>query len=144
MSADIDALRDIGTNQGWLVCAEAADEIESLERAYALLLTEKLRLEKCNEQLQCVSTEMPHFEAEAMRLMDMQAFTPMHLQRAAIAKFLQGLLAAQCEATRQAERERDEARQEVARYSRRFGKVIWAHDSQSNDTSMGYPIDPQK
>lgn len=43
MSLHIDALRDIARN-GWPVCDEAADEIEELERAYALLFAENAKL----------------------------------------------------------------------------------------------------
>jgi hypothetical protein len=44
MSIHIDALRDIAANHGWSVCDEAADEIEDLERAYALLFAENAKL----------------------------------------------------------------------------------------------------
>lgn len=44
MSIHIDALRDIAANHGWPVCDEAADEIEDLERAYALLFAENAKL----------------------------------------------------------------------------------------------------
>jgi hypothetical protein len=44
MSIHIDALRDIAANHGWPVCDEAADEIEDLEKAYALLFAENAKL----------------------------------------------------------------------------------------------------
>jgi len=44
MSIHIDALRDIAANHGWSVCDEAADEIEDLEKAYALLFAENAKL----------------------------------------------------------------------------------------------------
>jgi len=53
MSVHIDALRDIA-RQGWPVCDEAADEIEDMERAYALLFAEnaKLRAQMPDDQAQ--------------------------------------------------------------------------------------------
>lgn len=44
MSAHTDSLRDIAANHGWPVCDLAADEIEDLERAYALLFAENAKL----------------------------------------------------------------------------------------------------
>ncbi len=43
MSIHIDDLRDIAANHGWPVCDLAADEIEDLEKAYALLFSENSR-----------------------------------------------------------------------------------------------------
>ena len=50
MSIHIEALRDIAANHGWPVCDEAADEIQDLERAYALLFAENAKL-RANEEL---------------------------------------------------------------------------------------------
>lgn len=44
MSITTDALREIGGNHGWPICEEAADEIDDLERAYALLFEENSSL----------------------------------------------------------------------------------------------------
>ncbi|MBQ0917503.1 hypothetical protein KBW71_03540 [Hydrogenophaga aromaticivorans] len=44
MSITTDALREIGGNHGWPICEEAADEIDDLERAYALLFEENSNL----------------------------------------------------------------------------------------------------
>lgn len=45
MSIFVDDLRSVGAAHGLLVCEQAADEIEDLERAYALLYEENTKLQ---------------------------------------------------------------------------------------------------
>ncbi len=49
MSIHIDALRDMAANEGCQVCDLVADEIEDMERAYALLFAECAKLRKAHD-----------------------------------------------------------------------------------------------
>lgn len=68
MSTHTDALRDIAANHGWPVCDLAADEIEDLERAYALLFAEnaKLRASTTGEAEPVAEDAWPKLDKPAM------------------------------------------------------------------------------
>jgi hypothetical protein len=53
--ADIRALRDIAANYGWIVCDDAADEIERLEKDKASLIAENAGLRNDAEMLSAIS-----------------------------------------------------------------------------------------